>query len=441
MQPGAEGTTLPAGKSRTLHSLGSYLAQLRQERGVSYSELARRASVSRSTLYNWEAGRSLPRVHELETVLQTLGASPEERQRALTRLEAPRAQRRLREIEEPLPPTISLPHGGELLRSLRVRRGWTQIQVATALQIRQPTVARWERAESWPTPDLLLRCCELLQARPPETAMLLRGAFSLTPSPTGKTIESDLPERLQARLAAVQHQLQHPDWYASGDLLYLSLEAEAAPLLRSEEGRIQFARLLLQHAAYLSQRCQPPEAGRLAEQALSLLPTRGDQWNDLRLSADIYWAVWKFPMEKHARLLQPWLDRPLPRASRSWVMAQISGSLSDQGETELALLMKRQSLVVSERGGSAEEIQRRRNSLGEMLVGLGRVEEAADLIQITETMSPPIRVRMRIGMTAALLGIGKRSRAQDTLQEVYAENATLGISYYDLQIEALARRL
>jgi transcriptional regulator with XRE-family HTH domain len=51
------------------------IRELREERGWSQAELAYRAEVSPSTVYNWEAGRFEPKASQLRRVAQALGAS------------------------------------------------------------------------------------------------------------------------------------------------------------------------------------------------------------------------------------------------------------------------------------------------------------------------------------------------------------------------------
>ncbi len=61
---------------------------------------------------------------ELEAVLRALDASPEEWERALALLDAPRAARQVKARIAPLEDDLGpLPWGGDLLRTMRRRRG------------------------------------------------------------------------------------------------------------------------------------------------------------------------------------------------------------------------------------------------------------------------------------------------------------------------------
>lgn len=419
-------------------SLGNFIAEIRESRRLSPTALARAAGVARSSVYNWELGRSLPRVQELEAVLRTLDASATQTQNALMLLGAPRAGRRLREMEDT--PEI-LPHGGDLLRAMRLRRNWTQVQAAEVLGVTQPTVARWERAEAWPGPEQLHQVCCRYGARPEEFAAVAQGALTLSRESLGAGGSTDI-DLLAARLAEIEHRLKDPEYYGLGDLFYLSLEAQAASLTRENaDARILMARILLSHAAFVGWRCQPAEAGRLGEQALSFIPRRGEQWNDLRLSVDMYWTVWKYPMREHSVVLRPWLDRTLTARSMNWVMSQIIASFTEQGQMDNAMALEEEATALVLRSSSPELMLKRQNARAELLLNIGRASEAADLLTITEAMQPSARLRTKITLTEANLAAGNRSCAHDWLQEVHVDHNALRIAHYQPQIDELTAQL
>src|SRR5579859_694353 len=110
------------------------LRDLRECRGLSIRALARHSGVSKSTLSRWEAGGRIPRAYELEKVLSATGASPAQRVRVFSLIDAPRGASHLDELVfgGPAGPTIAL---GELLRAIRRRSGFTQWHVATAVGV------------------------------------------------------------------------------------------------------------------------------------------------------------------------------------------------------------------------------------------------------------------------------------------------------------------
>jgi len=57
---------------------GARLKRLRKQRGLSLVEFARRANVSRPTVWSWEAGKSSPRESKVPALLDVLGVSEPE---------------------------------------------------------------------------------------------------------------------------------------------------------------------------------------------------------------------------------------------------------------------------------------------------------------------------------------------------------------------------
>lgn len=420
--------------------LGDYLQQLRQKRGVALSTLARSAQVSRASLYNWESRRNLPRIQELEALLEALKVSEAETIQALSLIDAPRAQKRLQEVQAEKA-CLPLPHAGALLRMLRIRRGLTQERMAVECRVRQSTVARWERGEMWPGNELLDTICQRLQAHSAERHALQAGLLPLSNpfSPAGAKVDLD---QLEAQLVALHQHLKDPRYHPLGDLYYLTMEAQAASLAqRSESGQLLLARLLLQYAAYLGESCQPAEAGRMAERALDLLPKSSDRWNAQFLAAEMFWVVRKYTLKEHAQLLKHWIDRPLPYSDRCWVLGQIANSLQEGGNMEAGLALSDRCRSIAVESGDTHSIQHQQNSYAENLLSAGRAAEAAELFAPYNTMTPPARLRVKLRLAEAHFAAGNRSRAHDWLLAFHADNALLRISYYAPEIQALEVRL
>jgi transcriptional regulator with XRE-family HTH domain len=51
------------------------IRQLRESRGWSQEQLAKELGVSHSTVYNWEKGRTMPRVPHLQAIARTFNVS------------------------------------------------------------------------------------------------------------------------------------------------------------------------------------------------------------------------------------------------------------------------------------------------------------------------------------------------------------------------------
>jgi transcriptional regulator with XRE-family HTH domain len=136
----------------------------------------------------------------LEAVLNALGASDIQRRKAQERLRTPTSVLRLREEtaarhRELVEVAGTAPQGGDLIRAMRLRKGWNQATLAEKMGISQATVVRWERAERWPDTQTLHTLCYLLEALEEELTALTLGRFSLSegqPALTEETIHGQL---------------------------------------------------------------------------------------------------------------------------------------------------------------------------------------------------------------------------------------------------------
>lgn len=148
----------------------SLFRQHRLQRGLSVVALSQATGLAKTTLENWQAGRTLPSSVELETLIPALELSSVE-QRVLRRaVGLPRAIAKLPEGERP-------PLTGGLLRAMRLRRGLSQSEVARQLSVRQGTLAKWEKSDDWPEVDKLSQVCSVLEATHPEAEAILGGVF------------------------------------------------------------------------------------------------------------------------------------------------------------------------------------------------------------------------------------------------------------------------
>ena len=157
--------------------LGERLRACRRARGLTLGALALRTGLATSTLSRWESGAFQPGMAELETTLTVLDVSATERMTLLPLVKAPRTVHHLRHAAAEL-----LPASGDLLRAMRLRKGWTQEQTARLAGVSQATLARWERTEVWPNLLHLHTLCTVLDAREPEIVVLTAGPVFSTRS-------------------------------------------------------------------------------------------------------------------------------------------------------------------------------------------------------------------------------------------------------------------
>jgi transcriptional regulator with XRE-family HTH domain len=206
-------------------------------------------------------------VYELEAVLTALRASDSERALAWQQLNAPRAVRVI--TTKPMSsvlPARAAPIGGELLKAMRRRRGWTLEQVAFHVGVTVSTVSRWERSEGWPSEQQLSHLCAVLGASEAEHAALQggRGVLDWLPFPAASACD------LAGLLEAVRtHQI--PIEPALMELVYLCIEGRVWQLVGC--GKAQVSLLLdayAYHCSWLVEQARIQEAQQPASRALRL---------------------------------------------------------------------------------------------------------------------------------------------------------------------------
>jgi transcriptional regulator with XRE-family HTH domain len=407
--------------------LGTRLKQWRLERGPSLSGLALKAGIGKATLSRWEAGKTLPRIAELEAVLDALGVSPARRQEALLCLEAPRALQRLRETEP------DVPLHGDLLRAMRLRRRRTQTEVASEIGISQATLAKWEATEDWPSVERLHALCYALQAHEEEVVALTREHTVFPPPPAAElTWEAYWP-----RIYNPVHNLEAP---RLGDLVFHSVEselwkaAEAAP-----SANPMLAMVYAYHARWLSEFGRDQEAMAVAQRALRRVRERPQPQDDW-LNAAVTLAR---PLARQGRhpqaigLLRDYLPQARTPCYRAWLAAELAGCLSKAGAAEAALRLSRQAAQLARQEAGLVEWWFRRYDHAALLLQAGQPAEALKWLPLDMGEPPTRNLAVRLLLTArTLLALGSLGEAQSYLERAMQLAESYGLTH--LQEEAQA---
>lgn len=318
--------------------IGTFVRELRQHRRWTIEELARRAGLSRATLSNWERGLFQPRLRELTAALDALGATPRQRERALTLVQAPRAIARLREeAEEQLPAHVGeagfAPTCGDLLRALRARRRLGREQVAARLGVHPRTILRWEQAATAVPEERFEELCSLLGARPEERSVLRCRRLLIAPA----LFQRLSLDRVEAELDVLADQVERYDC-PLGDLRLLMVEAQVwSEAARSEPARRMLARAFGIHAAYLHWQGRFSEANHYGNRALDMLDMAGPPqwfWFKAAVASDVR------PVERAARRdlpgvvahLHHWLDLAVRPEFQALILTEIAVYLAMAGE-------------------------------------------------------------------------------------------------------------
>ncbi len=117
---------------------------------MTMAQTAERAGLHRTTLHRWEKGQAQPRLSELAALLSALEVSEPQKRSALSLMDAPRAARMVwQEVMQIAAQTgvSAMPHGGDLLRAIRMRQGLSLEEAARPVGVTGGTLRRWEKIE------------------------------------------------------------------------------------------------------------------------------------------------------------------------------------------------------------------------------------------------------------------------------------------------------
>lgn len=418
-----------------------FVRTLRTARNISLSGLANRAGVAKSTLSRWEAGRAQPRLAELESLLDALEASEEQRRRALEMIDAPRALTKIREEDRRTADQADLnpvqaPAIGDLLRAMRVRQSRTVEEVARALDVSARSVRAWEHSDAWPSVEHLHTLCCLLGAAPGEVTALTAGnAWMNTLSPLPSDISLDALDQIGIYREELLHPSggYSPEMESVTDLAYLALLARLVPLASQyPAARAELLNTYAGYASWLSRHNRLTEAGRYAERALELKQAKGPQTGEWFRAAVIS-ARATVDGGRHSslaaaiRVATPLLESLLPVAAKdsphyeAWILSLLATLDYQSGRGTTALDRLTRAREVTATLDNPREHHLRCFDHAKMLVRLNRAEEALPLIPPElSTYYAPQRGAERLLRVEALLKLGKFSEAHDWLGKAYA---------------------
>jgi transcriptional regulator with XRE-family HTH domain len=433
--------------------IGLFLRELRTARQLSLSRLAAQSGVAKSTLSKWEAGAFEPRLPELEAVLATLGASPAQREQALSVIGAPRAVRQIRRetLADPsvaphLSPlgdeSLAPPAGGDLLRAMRHRSHLSLCQVADELGVRQSTVVRWERSETMPPRERLGALFDLLNARPEERAALAAGVWALAAADDTAPSVDDFVQRL----AALEERVRRGD-RALMELCFLGWEAQLWPLARHASAAWELlGRGYARYSQWLTWDGRLAEGYRYANWALAMHePATGPE------------ADWLVPVHVRALVaahgrgpgaaaraverLREWLPLARQWSTRCVLQHDMATYAAASGETEVALTFSGRAREAAARSESEPAVRLSRFVHAEVLRAAAQPQAALLFLPHDTPLMPVRRVIEANAWAATLLALGDRSAAAAWLARAFAVLEEYGFAYFRASVESVARSL
>jgi transcriptional regulator with XRE-family HTH domain len=419
--------------------VGTLLWELRTAGGWSQGKLAKRAGVSKAALSQWESGARQPRVEELEAVLDALGTDAAGRAFVFAHIEAPRAFRHLRATADPgLGPP---PAAGDLLRAMRLRKGWTQEQAAARVGVVRSAVAHWERGDRLPAPEQLQALCYALGAREEELVALTTGRFSAAPAEVPASREEE-EAYLEGRLRALLHGARR----GLEELSFLALEREAWTwAMREAAQRPLLARAFAGHAQFYQNEERWDEVGPLAQRALAAMPGPDPT------AATFLWAVilnasaaargGPRPAPRQGfRLLAAWVERSALPEFTAWMLSAMGKYAARAGETVVALPLANKACQVAEACDPWEQLQRR-VSYGEQLLDAGCLEEALEVLPERGALPDHDSLDHLMALAELHWQMGNQSEAQACLQHATRAIAARGPDRCRRRAAVIARRL
>jgi transcriptional regulator with XRE-family HTH domain len=411
-------------------------------------QAAQQAGIHRATLDRWEKGRAQPRLSELGALLGVLNVSAQQKRHALGLMEAPRAARQVRQEVTRIAEQsgmAALPHGGDLLHALRMRKGLSLEEAARQVQVTGGTLRRWEKMEVWPSVEQLHRLCYALEAQEEEIVALTVGRFSQKPRLEKTSLEAVLERLLE--ITMLEETI--PGGYPLFELAYLQMEADAWPLaLRSEAGKQMLINIYAHHAHGFSLRERLAESGSVAECALELM-------GDTLLPA----PFWMYPVFVSARsrvfrgestapkrgleILRPWLSVAQWPVMQAWLLADMAKYLGLSGEPEVSLTLVEQACRVAVSTGNEVELCLRKWDKASLLLQAGRPGETLAIVEergVPEAQ-PHCHIDVSLLRAESYIAVGDRTQAHDWLQRALTDIDTYQIEYKRPRADKLATQL
>lgn len=399
--------------------LANFLHGVRQSRGLSIREAARRAGIAASTLSRWEAGSNSPCLPELEALLRALNVTPDQIECTLGLVHSARAVRRLVWEPDKLDAGPHAPTTGDLLLAMRGRAGLSCAEVAECVGVTPSTVSRWERGAFSPGPAALARMCGLLCANRGETLVLKEGCGLLS---TTEENPSAVTEECEALLRDLERQAGL-DGLPCGDLDFLTLECRLALVSRRHpvaEGVLAAAKTA--YAVWLADHGRFSEAALQARNALALMENR-------RVSSVIRLAaVTKVAQERAQRcnpaaplngvqiLLQYVPVFAQDPALATWLYRDIAAGLEEGGLYDQALQYIDLAELAAEDAESASHTLLAGWIRASILTTADRADEALPLLPTT-SLSPIQQVLNGFRWAEAYIALGERSSADSALRK------------------------
>ena len=408
---------------------------------MSQVQIAERAGIAPRTIIYWEANTFEPRLNELQAALAAMSATEAEQTEAVSLLTATRGLRKSQETAKAAMPDYlgALPGLGDFLRTLRTRSGQPAAQIADALGVHLTTLHRWEREESLPVEDNLLRLGTTLAATPDEIALLQNWRLHSLAEKSPCALDGLIPqvEAFEARVHSLNPGLI--------DLQALLLRRQLWPLAaQNVEAQRQMALLDTAYALWLVHQSRFEEAARCAGRALDTAAAN--------FPPEFFWTTAinilairaverpvRAPEEGYRLYRAHYTAFTDPQQRRQMLVCMAEyASQADRNDRAMALLSDAEDIAATQDDPEADvqcAMQRSR-----IYTRSGLFHEALPLLP-TPSPHGPFRLLHTHIWANALLEAGERDEGQRYLDQLYTLARQYGSSLALSRADALARRL
>ncbi len=426
-------------------SLGAALYDMRTASGYSLGKLALKAGVSKAALSQWESEKRHPRVNELEAVLNALDTPLPQRTLILSHIEEPRGLRRLKQTSTDSA-LATPPSRGDLLRAMRIRKGWTQDRAAECVGVGRTAIVRWESGDRNPSNEQMLSLCFALGAKEAEV-IALTSARGLGPSAQLEALpNARKAEWIEQRLQDVFWQ-RDPDSSNLWELEFLILEREAWALaVQDEKARALLSQVYAYHSERFRSLERCSEAAPLARRALALVRRQAEEPHFILRAAIV--AAWvavnsgsQISPERGVQLLRQWVNSSTNPDYVAWMLSDLSKYLMLAGYTDESLdLAKRAAFQAAESENPAEQYLRQMDH-SRLLLQAGLPHGALSRLPEPTEITPAQYASDLLFHAEAHLCAGNRNDAHDWILRARSVVDLHSIEQERNKLAALSQRL
>lgn len=292
----------------------------RTRKGLSIRQVAERSGIGRSTISRWERQTAEPSGPELQSVLRVIEPSDPVW------------------IEPALFPTflVKRPHTfrGDLLRALRLQKGWTIQSSADAIGVSKAAFSRWENSQRAPHLQTIERILDLWQVSSADRAEILE-----FPQESGRLALDDVQEAL----LRVQEEIRAPNSRPL-DIEFLNLIAQIENLDSSSRSvKLLHAQAMAAYVTWLGWWYRDREAYAWTNHARQqgLVTVDASSYCRFQRAQRIYLAEYLHDDRKAASLLLGVFEHAGRSSAQGVLLRETAGFYLNLGRTEEAMAVLR----------------------------------------------------------------------------------------------------